>query len=69
MGKLNPLREEYCYFSFLPETSKAWTQTLEGLFELNGALQGPSLRVLLPELQRYKEAARSFALGAKVPGP
>ena len=45
------------------------SRTLEGLFELTGrpsrALDLP--RVLLPELQRYKDTVRCAVLGPEVP--
>ena len=63
MGKHN-------FLPFLPATPLSPSRTLEGLFELirrpSRALDLP--RVLLPELQRYKDTIRCGALGADVPG-
>ena len=35
---------------------------------LFGALQRPSTRLVLPELQRHKDSIRCVELGAEVPG-
>ena len=55
---------------FLPATHSSPSRTLNGLLELTGrpsrALDSP--RMLLPELQRYKDAVSCDALGAEVPG-
>ena len=67
---MTPYRGINFSLPFLPATPSSPSRTLKGLFELtrrpSRALE--SLRVLPPELQRYKDTVRCAALGAEVPG-
>ena len=66
----DPQSGKHYSLPFLLATPLSPSRTLEGLFELtrrpSRALDSP--RVLLPELQRYKDTVRRAALGAEVPG-
>ena len=53
---MTPRGGKHNYLPFLPATPLSLSQALD------------SPRVLLPELQRYKDTVRLAALGAEVPG-
>ena len=67
---MTPPQRKHYSLPFLPATPSSPSRTLEGLFELtqrpSQALDSP--RVLLPELQRYKDTVRCASLSAEVPG-